>query len=114
MNHNIEALGFATSDVATFAAVSGMSGEIDIIAAVPGEVYAVIESVGDYLALTGNLVIAGDPWVGGPVPSPGDTITVVGSTSQIPDYQRGMTLVINKDGVAHFPNAGHFAAAFNA
>lgn len=113
MNHNVTAIGFPSSDTATFEAVSGLN-ETDIIAATPGDLYAVIESVGDYMALTGNLVVAGDPWTAGPVPAPGDTITVVGSTSAIPDYQRGMMLVINNDMVAHFVNAGHIAAALGA
>lgn len=114
MNHNVTAIGFPSSDTATFAAVADLGGGTDIIAANPGDLFAVIESVGDYMALTGNLVVAGDEWVAGPVPAPGDTITVVGSTSLIPDYQRGMVLVINNDMVAHFVNAGHIATVLGA
>lgn len=116
MNHNVTAIGFASVDTpGQLSAVAGLNGEVDVIATVPGDTYAVIASVGDYMAITGNLVVAGDgEWAPGPVPSPGDTITVVGSVGSIPDYQRGLTLVIDVDGVAHFPNAGHFAAALAA
>lgn len=118
MNHNIVAIGYADLGSPTFTAVAGIDGGTDITNIDPGETVAVIESVGDYMAITGNLVTRvdnDDCWeAAGAQPTAGDTITVVGSVGRIPDYQRGLTLVVDVDGVAHFPNAGHLAAAITA
>lgn len=103
MNHNVFCIGFSTADPQVVSAPSGL-GEVDDIAVPVDETVALISSVSDAMGLTfSNLTL-----------SAGDTVSVVGARGSIPDYQSGMFVVANADGVCYFPNAGHLAAAFSA
>lgn len=49
--------------------------------------------------------------VGGSELAPGDSIVVTGSAGSIPDFQVGLSLTVDDDGIAHLTNAGPIAAA---
>ena len=116
MHHTITAIGTEALDPAQFAAYSSLTGETDLIAVEDGDVVAVVNSVGDFMSLALTFkTVDPDGWTVNPAqPESGDTVAVVGSVGAIPDYQRGMFLSVDADGVAHFVNAGHLTAAFDA
>ena len=115
MHHTITAIGSETGADNTIAAPSGLTGT-DLITIPDGGIVASINSVGDFMALALTLKVAGPTGFTptGDQLEPGDTIAVIGSVGSIPDYQRGGFLTVDADRLAHFPNAGHLAAAFSA
>lgn len=105
MNHAVHVLGFPTDDPATVLAPSGLTQQLDAVTlADPTQAGLIGSVVEPLMGLTLTNVVA----------SPGDTLTVVGPVGEIPDYQVGLTLLLDAGGVWHFPNAGHLAAAFTA
>lgn len=100
--HTVYAVGFSTEDPATVFAPAGLNQELDALTVPDGEFVALIAGIDPVMGLTfSNLSLV-----------EGDLVTVTGPAGEIPDYQIGLTLVADQAGVAHFPNAGHLAAAF--
>ena len=111
MHHIVTAIGTEALDPLSIVAPSSLSGDTDLITVEEGQTVAVVNSIGDYMALALTFkTVDPDGWtINGSQPEPGDTVAVIGAVGSIPDYQRGMFLTVDADGVAHFVNAGHLA-----
>lgn len=99
--HQLFAVGFATDDPDVIAGPDGF-GTLGNIAVPAGAAVGLIDTVDDLMGLTfANLS-----------PAAGDRVVVVGTVADgLPAYQVGFDFTVDADGVAHFSNAGHLAAA---
>lgn len=111
--HNITVVATATpTPESTVPAITGPDGGTDNITVSPGDVVAVVTAVGDVLGLKLDLVEVGTGLAS--LPSPGDLLLVDGSVGVIPDYQVGALFTLDRDGFAHFVNAGAVSQAISA